>query len=81
MARTAASDKPTVSTGIGWAGALVAVLAGLYPALHGVYWAIPVTAAAAAGAIGIWRAVQLLGLILNHLYWRDIEVPATDDLV
>ncbi|MCG5464307.1 hypothetical protein MED01_002473 [Micromonospora sp. MED01] len=76
MARTA--DKP-VQTGIGWGGALVVILAGLYPAFHEVYWAIPVTAAATATGIGVWRAVQILGLTLNHLHWRDVEVPAADD--
>jgi hypothetical protein len=47
--------------------------------VHGVYWAIPVTAAATATGIGVWKAVQLLGLVLNHLHWRDVEVPAADD--
>jgi hypothetical protein len=78
MARTPAADK-RLSTGIGWAGALVVVVAGIYPAVQGVYWAIPASAAAAATGIGVWRAVQLLGMILNHLHWRDIEVPADDD--
>ncbi|MFI2652035.1 hypothetical protein [Micromonospora fulviviridis] len=73
-----AATKP-ISTGIGWAGALVAVAAGLYPAMHDVYWAIPLTIAAVGGALGIWRAVVLLGMIMNHLHWRDIEVPADDD--
>ncbi|MGW4295164.1 hypothetical protein ACWEH1_19190 [Micromonospora chersina] len=58
---------------------MVAVAAGLYPAMHGVYWAIPLTIAAVGGAIGIWRAVVLLGMVMNHLHWRDIEVPAADD--
>ncbi|PSK61698.1 hypothetical protein B0E53_06397 [Micromonospora sp. MH33] len=35
-----AATKP-ISTGIGRTGALVAVAAGLYPAMHDVYWAIP----------------------------------------
>ncbi|MEU3456923.1 hypothetical protein ABZ671_25480 [Micromonospora sp. NPDC006766] len=75
MPRTTVVTKP-ISTGIGWAGALVAVFAGLYPGLHGAYWAIPLTIAAVGGAIGIWRAVVLLGMIINHLHWRDVEVPA-----
>jgi hypothetical protein len=74
MARGA--DKP-LSTTISLPAILVVVLAGAYPAIHGVYWAIPVTAAAATGT-GAWKGVQLLGLILNHLRWRDIEVPAAD---
>ncbi|MFG1659133.1 hypothetical protein ACGFIY_21630 [Micromonospora chersina] len=78
MARTPDEGKP-VSTGIGWAGALVVIIAGLYPAFHGVYWAIPVTAAATAAALGTWKAAQLLGMMLNHMHWRDVEVPATDD--
>ncbi len=76
MARTA--DKP-LSTTISWPAALVVVLAGLYPAFHGVYWAIPLTAAATATGIGVWRAAQILGATLNHLHWRDVEVPAADD--
>ncbi|MET8278369.1 hypothetical protein [Micromonospora sp. NPDC005174] len=76
MAR--AADKP-VQTGIGWGGGVVVILAGLYPAFHGVYWAIPVTAAATATGIGVWKAVQILGLVLEHQRWRDIEVPAADD--
>jgi hypothetical protein len=76
MARGA--DKP-LSTTISLPAILVVVLAGAYPAIHGVYWAIPVTAAATATGIGVWKGVQLLGLILKHLHWRDIEVPAADD--
>ncbi|MEV1315455.1 hypothetical protein AB0J14_05140 [Micromonospora arborensis] len=78
MARTPAADKP-LSTTISWPALLVVVLAGLYPAVHGAYWAIPLTAAATATGIGAWKAVQFLGLVLNHLHWRDIEVPAADD--
>ncbi|RNH94192.1 hypothetical protein EEZ25_31725 [Micromonospora aurantiaca] len=72
------ADKP-LSTTISLPAILVVVLASAYPAFHGVYWAIPVTAAATATGIGVWKAVQLLGLMLNHLHWRDIEVPAADD--
>ncbi len=32
-----------------------------------------------AVALGTWKASQLLGMILNHMHWRDVEVPATDD--
>ncbi|MBM0239367.1 hypothetical protein JNW88_23510 [Micromonospora sp. ATA32] len=78
MARTPAADKP-ISTAISWPAVLVVVLAGSYPAMHGVYWAIPVTAAATATGIGVWKGVQLLGMILNHMHWRDVEVPADDD--
>ncbi|MGY0002600.1 hypothetical protein [Micromonospora sp. I033] len=80
MGRTPATDKAAISTSISWPAALVVVLGGLYPAVHGAYWAIPVTAAAIATGIGVWKAVQLLGLILNHMHWRDVEVPAADDL-
>jgi hypothetical protein len=79
MARTPAADRPAISTSMRWPAVLVVVLAALYPAVHGVYWAIPVTAAATATGIGVWKAVQLLGLVLNHLHWRDVEVPAADD--
>ncbi|MCI4066070.1 hypothetical protein MRQ36_27400 [Micromonospora sp. R77] len=78
MARGSDTSKP-LSTSISWPAALVVALAGLYPAVQGAYWAIPVTAAATATGIGMWKAVQLLGLILNHLHWRDVEVPAADD--
>ncbi len=76
MAR--AADKPP-STAISWPAALVVVLAGLFPAFYGAYWAMPLTAAATATGIGVWKAVQILGATLNHLHWRDIEVPAADD--
>ncbi|MEV5211257.1 hypothetical protein AB0K35_27675 [Micromonospora sp. NPDC053740] len=76
MARGA--DKP-LSTTISWPAVLVVALAGLCPAFLGVYWAIPVTAAATATGIGVWKAVQFLGLVLEHQRWRDIEVPAADD--
>lgn len=78
MARTRDAAKP-VSTGIGWGGALAVILVGLSPALFGAAWAIPLTAAATATGVGVWRAVHILGLVLNHLHWRDIEVPAADD--
>ncbi|WP_433460618.1 hypothetical protein [Micromonospora sp. CA-248212] len=64
----AGADSKPVQTGIGWGGATAVILAGMYPAFHGVYWAIPVSA-----------AVRILGLTLNHLHWRDVEVPAADD--
>lgn len=78
MARARTEGKP-LSTTISWPAVVVVALAGLYPAFHGVYWAIPLTAAATATGIGVWKAVQFLGLVLNHLHWRDVEVPADDD--
>ncbi|MFG1802613.1 hypothetical protein ACGFI4_20955 [Micromonospora carbonacea] len=74
------TDHKPLSTGITWGGVVAVVLLGLWPALHGAYWAIPLTAGVTATGIGVWRAVQILGLILNHLHWRDVEVPANDDL-
>ncbi|MGC5022942.1 hypothetical protein [Micromonospora sp. DT47] len=79
MAPTPAEPKP-LSTGITWSGVAAVVLISLWPALHGVYWAIPLTGAAVTIGIGVWRGVVILGMIINHLRWRDIEVPANDDL-
>lgn len=76
MARSA--DKP-ISAAISWQAIAAVVLIGLYPAVHGVYWAIPVTMAATATGIGVWQGVKFLGMIVNHLHWRDVEVPAADD--
>ncbi|MEV0214383.1 hypothetical protein [Micromonospora sp. NPDC050695] len=78
MASTRDASKP-IQTGIGWGGALAVIVVGLSPALFDAAWAIPLTAAATAAAVGVWRAVQILGLTLNHLHWRDVEVPAADD--
>jgi hypothetical protein len=55
MAGGSDTSKP-VSTSISWPAVLVVALAGLYPALQGTYWAIPVTAAATATGIGVWKA-------------------------
>lgn len=42
----------------GWDIVLV-VLGAFYPAMHGAYWAIPLTAAAISTAIACWRLVTL----------------------
>ncbi|MEU0078453.1 hypothetical protein ABZY58_11205 [Micromonospora tulbaghiae] len=73
------SEQPALRTGLGWLPALGIAAVGLYPVVHGAYWAIPVTAAAAWAGVGVWRAVRLLGMIHAHQWWRDVEVPAADD--
>jgi Na+(H+)/acetate symporter ActP len=73
------ADDLAVSTGIGWGSAFVVIVAAVYPALLGVYWAIPIAAGAVAAAIGIWRGVRILAMMLNHMYWRDLEVPAAEE--
>ncbi|MFI0795878.1 hypothetical protein ACH4OY_24810 [Micromonospora rubida] len=75
MARISADDLKA-PVGIGWAPALAVLAAGILPALYGAYWAIPLTAGAVSAAIGVWRAVRILGMMLDHLHWRDLEVPA-----
>ncbi len=42
----------------GWGIAMV-LLCAVFPALHGVYWAIPLSGAAASAAIAAWRLVAL----------------------
>lgn len=68
-----------ISTGMGWLAALGVIAAFIWPALYGAHWASLLTAAVTATGIGVWRGVVLLGMILNHLHWRDVEVPAADD--
>lgn len=75
MARISADDLK-VPVGIGWAPTLAVLAAGILPALYGAYWAIPLTAGTVSAAIGVWRAVRILGMMLDHLHWRDLEVPA-----
>jgi uncharacterized membrane protein len=74
-----ASEDRQITTGIGWSGTLLVVLAGLYPALHREFWAVPLTMAAVGIAYGVWKCVRLLAMIFNNLHWRDVESPADDE--
>lgn len=77
--RNTADEQPAVSISLGWLPALGVAAAALYPALQGAYWAMPLSGAAAWAGIGVWRIVHIQGLILNHMHWRDVEVPASDE--
>lgn len=50
----------------GW-GIAVVLLCALYPALHGVYWAVPVSGAATSAALACWRLVALREAALAEL--------------
>jgi hypothetical protein len=54
----------TVKMTVTWYDTVLIVIAGLYPGLHGAYWACLLSGAAMAAAIGIWRAVRFLGHLL-----------------
>ena len=70
--------KPT-RTAITWGGVAVVVAVGVLTALSAAPWAAYMSMGAVAAGIGVWRAVQLLGTIVDHLHWRDVEVPAEAD--
>jgi hypothetical protein len=52
------SRPPNLRTLTRWQTAGL-IACALYPAVHGVYWAVPLTGAAVAGAMGVWRLVRL----------------------
>lgn len=49
----------------GW-GVVTVLLCAAFPALHGVYWAVPLTGAAASAAIAGWRLVALIEASHDH---------------
>jgi hypothetical protein len=49
-----------------WEWTLTLIAAG-YPAFQGADWAMPLCGCAAGMAFGVWRAVQLLGYLLEHI--------------
>ncbi|MGW0506929.1 hypothetical protein [Micromonospora sp. NPDC003241] len=73
--RERAETVPTVSTGIGLLPALGVALAVLWPVFTGALWAAPLSGLVAWAAIGVWRLVQMQGMVVNHLHWRDVEMP------
>lgn len=72
-------EDKQVTTSIGWSGILLIVLVGLITGLLGPLWAVPLAMTAVGIAYGVWKCVRILGMIFNHLHWRDIELPAADD--
>jgi hypothetical protein len=43
-----------------WARRSLIIGMATYPAWYGVYWAVPLTAAAASTAVGVWHLINLI---------------------
>lgn len=59
---------------------LVVILAGAWPAIHRMYWAIPATAAAAAMALAGWRLVRLAAVWLEAGGWVNENEAEVDEV-
>lgn len=71
MTRPLAEDAATGRRMMtGWDAAVI-FFAMVVPAMFGMWWALPLTGAAASAALAVWRLVRYTAILLDVLFTWD----------